>query len=337
MVFGYHAPLGVSIRMIASRPDYAAVAVRYSCPVLETTLVGYGGEGSLIWADERDEIFEERFREIVGLGWISEIVVGPEAPSDLVQRLIFLAYEIGRPVRLVGIGSVRDLAVPDPNLHWVGEQVDGQATWLLRRSIWPLWQVALKRALDLWLSFLLTVALIPLLLLLALAVRLSSPGPILYRWNVLGRYGRPFTGYKFRTMVQNADALKAQLLADNHMSGPVFKMKRDPRVTPIGYWLRKYSLDELPQLWSVIKGDMSLVGPRPSFRSEYERFELWQMRKLSVVPGITCIWQASGRNAIRDFSQWARLDLEYIDTWSLWLDVKILARTARAVVGGTGH
>jgi lipopolysaccharide/colanic/teichoic acid biosynthesis glycosyltransferase len=180
------------------------------------------------------------------------------------------------------------------------------------------------------------VALIPLLLLLAVAVRMSSPGPILYHWRVRGRHGRPFTGYKFRTMVQDADKLKADLMAWNDMSGPVFKMVMDPRVTSAGRWLRKYSLDELPQLWSVIKGDMSLVGPRPSFPSEYEKFELWQMRKLTVVPGMTCLWQSGGRNAISDFDEWVRLDLEYIDNWSLLLDFRILARTLPAVVRGTG-
>jgi lipopolysaccharide/colanic/teichoic acid biosynthesis glycosyltransferase len=337
-VFDHQAPFGVNACMIASRPDYAAVSLRYSCPVLETTLTGYAGEGVTVWADdEGDELLDERFREIVGLGWVSEVVVGPEAPLPLTQRLVALASEIGRPIRLVGIGSVGDISTPSPEQRWIREAIDGQTTWVLTRSAWPIWQIVLKRTLDLWLGMLLTVALLPLLIMLTLAVRLSSPGPILYRWNVLGRYGRPFTGYKFRTMVENADTLKAQLMASNDMSGPVFKMTRDPRVTSIGRWLRKYSLDELPQLWSVIKGDMSLVGPRPTFRSEYERFELWQMRKLSVVPGITCLWQSSGRNAIRDFSEWARLDLEYIDHWSLWLDVKILVWTVRAVLGGTGH
>jgi lipopolysaccharide/colanic/teichoic acid biosynthesis glycosyltransferase len=114
-------------------------------------------------------------------------------------------------------------------------------------------------------------------------------------------------------------------------------MTNDPRVTPIGRWLRRYSIDELPQLWSVITGDMSLVGPRPSYPNEYERFELWQMRKLSVTPGITCLWQVAGRNTITDFTRWILLDLEYIDRWSLRLDLKILARTLRAVTGGTGR
>jgi lipopolysaccharide/colanic/teichoic acid biosynthesis glycosyltransferase len=181
------------------------------------------------------------------------------------------------------------------------------------------------------------VLLSPVLLAIAIAIKLSSTGPVLYRWRVLGKDGRPFVGYKFRTMVEGADELKATLLADNWMIGPVFKMRKDPRITPLGRWLRRYSLDELPQLWSVLRGDMSLVGPRPVFPTEYRQFELWQMRKLSVVPGITCLWQVNGRNAIADFDDWVRLDLEYIDRWSIGLDLRILLRTVSAVVRGTGQ
>jgi lipopolysaccharide/colanic/teichoic acid biosynthesis glycosyltransferase len=153
---------------------------------------------------------------------------------------------------------------------------------------------------------------------------------------VIGLKGRPFTGYKFTTMVADADERKRELMGRNEMSGPVFKIKDDPRVTPLGRILRRYSLNELPQLWSVLKGDMSLVGPRPAFRHELERYELWHKRKLCVKPGITCLWQVNGRNHISDFDDWVRLDLEYIDKWSLWLDARILARTVRTVVMGTG-
>jgi lipopolysaccharide/colanic/teichoic acid biosynthesis glycosyltransferase len=137
-------------------------------------------------------------------------------------------------------------------------------------------------------------------------------------------------------MVADADGKRDELLARNEMRGPVFKVKDDPRVTRLGRILRKYSLNELPQLWSVLKGDMSLVGPRPAFRHELERYELWQKRKLCVKPGITCLWQIGGRNKINDFDEWVRLDLQYIDQWSLWLDIRILARTAWTVLAGTG-
>jgi lipopolysaccharide/colanic/teichoic acid biosynthesis glycosyltransferase len=137
-------------------------------------------------------------------------------------------------------------------------------------------------------------------------------------------------------MVADADEQKQRLLALNEMNGPVFKLKLDPRITPLGRILRKFSLNELPQLWSVVKGDMSLVGPRPAFRDELERYELWHKRKLCVKPGLTCLWQVSGRNQIANFDDWVRLDLEYIDRWSLGLDMRILARTVWTVVSGSG-
>ena len=137
-------------------------------------------------------------------------------------------------------------------------------------------------------------------------------------------------------MFADADERKADLMAQNIMDGPVFKMDHDPRVTPLGRFLRKFSLNELPQLWSVLKGDMSLVGPRPAFKHELDRYEFWQKRKLSIRPGITCLWQVRGRNKIRKFDDWVRMDLEYIDNWSLWLDFKILFRTIWVVLSGTG-
>ncbi|MDX2194684.1 MAG: sugar transferase [Gemmatimonadales bacterium] len=197
-------------------------------------------------------------------------------------------------------------------------------------------QRGMKRALDVVLVLAGGALLSPLLLVLALVVRASSPGPILYRWRVMGERGRPFTGYKFRTMVANADALRAALADRNEMSGAVFKMRDDPRVTPIGRWLRRLSLDELPQLWNVLVGDMSLVGPRPPSAGEFVQFTPSQRRKLAVRPGITCLWQVSGRSGIRDLDEWIRLDLAYIRDWSLWLDVVILCRTVPAVLLARG-
>jgi lipopolysaccharide/colanic/teichoic acid biosynthesis glycosyltransferase len=195
---------------------------------------------------------------------------------------------------------------------------------------------AVKRGLDVVLSLSGLVVLSPLLLLLAGLVAATSKGPILYEWRVLGRHARPFRGYKFRTMVENADELKQQFAGHNEMTGPVFKMRNDPRVTPVGRWMRKFSLDELPQLWSVLRGDMSLVGPRPPGPHEFEGYAPWQRGKLAVTPGITCLWQVSGRSEITDFDEWMRLDLQYIREWSLWLDAKILLRTLPAVLRGHG-
>lgn len=193
-----------------------------------------------------------------------------------------------------------------------------------------------KRLLDVVLSALGLIILSPLLLATALIVKATSRGPILYAFHVVGRRARPFVTYKFRTMVVNADELKALYLAQNEMTGPVFKMRNDPRVTRPGRFLRKYSIDELPQLWSVLKGDMSLVGPRAPGLHEFEHFEPWQRSKLSVTPGITCLWQCSGRSNISSFDEWVRLDLQYIREWSLLLDLKILLRTIPVVLRGHG-
>jgi lipopolysaccharide/colanic/teichoic acid biosynthesis glycosyltransferase len=197
-------------------------------------------------------------------------------------------------------------------------------------------QLAAKRVLDVVFSALLLVLITPLLVVLALLVKWTSPGPVLYHWKVVGKNGRRFTGYKIRSMIANADELKRQLEHRNEMTGPVFKIEGDPRITAVGRWMRRYSLDELPQLYSVLKGDMSLVGPRPPLFTEYERFTEYQKLKLAVKPGITCLWQISGRNQVSDFDEWVRLDLEYIRRWSIWLDLRILLGTCGAVLSGSG-
>jgi lipopolysaccharide/colanic/teichoic acid biosynthesis glycosyltransferase len=280
--------------------------------------------------------FLERLRRQMASGWVEELVVEGGLPAGAVARAVQAGRETGRTVRVVG--AQRAMLQPArAGERWVPVPPGNATEWRLTAlapSPWTRWA---KRAIDVVGASLLLLVLSPLLLILALAVRLSSPGPVLYTWRVRGRHGRPITGYKFRTMVPDADRRKPHLLQRNEMVGPVFKLSRDPRITPLGRWLRRYSLDELPQLISVIKGDMSLVGPRPVLRDEYQAFELWQMRKLSVTPGMTCLWQSGGRNTITDFDEWARLDLDYIDHWSLGLDLRILLRTATAVVRGTGR
>jgi lipopolysaccharide/colanic/teichoic acid biosynthesis glycosyltransferase len=197
-------------------------------------------------------------------------------------------------------------------------------------------QLIIKRMFDTVVALVLLIVLSPVILAIALAIRFTSGSPVFFRWQVVGKHGQPFTGYKFRTMVVGADRIKEELLHLNEMNGgPVFKMKDDPRITPIGRLLRKYSLDELPQLWSVLKGDMSLVGPRPPLQSEFARFTEAQKQKLSVQPGMTSLWQVRGKP--QDFNAWVRLDLEYIDQWSLWLDFKILVQTALVVLTGKNY
>ncbi|MFM1852439.1 MAG: hypothetical protein RIS54_2123 [Verrucomicrobiota bacterium] len=197
--------------------------------------------------------------------------------------------------------------------------------------------LALKQGLDYLGAALLLVLLSPLFLLCALLVRLSSRGPILFRHPRPGLNGRPFIMHKFRTMHVGAEERRRELQENNEMSGPVFKMRRDPRGTPIGRFLRRHSLDELPQLWNVLRGEMSLVGPRPQPVFEIEGIaENTQRRRLSVKPGLTCLWQIRGRNEITSFDDWVQLDLQYIDEWSLWLDLKILVATLPVAIFGRG-
>jgi exopolysaccharide biosynthesis polyprenyl glycosylphosphotransferase len=196
-------------------------------------------------------------------------------------------------------------------------------------------QMALKRGFDILSSAFALWLLIPLLLVVTLLVKLTSRGPLLFRQVRVGLHGRPFRMLKFRTMVENAEALKAELAAHNEMDGPVFKMKRDPRITPVGRFLRKFSIDELPQLLNVLRGDMSIVGPRPPVPNEVAKYEPWQRRRLSVRPGLTCIWQVSGRNEI-SFEQWMYMDLQYIDNWSFLKDVSLILKTFPVVLTGRG-
>ncbi len=195
---------------------------------------------------------------------------------------------------------------------------------------------AAKRALDVCGSAVGLVLLSPLFILLVLAVRLSSRGPAFFVQERCGLGGQSFRFCKFRTMVVDAEARKAELAHLNEVSGPAFKVSRDPRITRLGAVLRKLSLDELPQLWNVLKGDMSLVGPRPPTPDEVERYTPRQAQRLSVLPGITGLWQVSGRSQIADFDRWIDLDLDYARRWSLWLDLRILCKTVIVVILARG-
>ena len=198
----------------------------------------------------------------------------------------------------------------------------------------PLGQ-AMKRLFDITTSATALLLLSPLLVVVAILVKLTSRGPVLFRQERVGLLGRRFHMLKFRSMVENAEALKAALLARNEQSGPVFKMRHDPRVTRVGRFIRRYSIDELPQLLNVLRGDMSMVGPRPPLPGEVARYEGWQRRRLSVRPGITCVWQVSGRSEI-SFQDWMLLDMRYIDHWSFLRDLELLLRTVPVVLTGKG-
>jgi lipopolysaccharide/colanic/teichoic acid biosynthesis glycosyltransferase len=196
-------------------------------------------------------------------------------------------------------------------------------------------QLAVKRMVDVVGSGALLLVLSPVLAVIALSVKVSSSGPVLYRWPVVGEGGRPLRAFKFRSMIVGADDMKQELVASNEATGPVFKMRMDPRVTPVGRFLRKYGLEELPQLWTVLLGGMSLVGPRPVLSSEWEHFEDWQRRKLSVKPGIICLWHIRGQP--REFDKWVKLDLEYIDHWSVWLDFALLLQAPSYILSARNY
>lgn len=195
--------------------------------------------------------------------------------------------------------------------------------------------LVVKRVFDLVLAGLGLLVLSPLLAVVSILVRLESRGPILFRQVRVGLNGRPFTLYKFRSMVADAESRRDELEHLNEMDGPVFKVSNDPRVTRVGRFIRKTSIDELPQLFNVLRGEMSVVGPRPPLPAEVSKYQRWQRRRLSVKPGITCLWQVNGRNHI-DFEQWIALDLDYIDNWSLWGDLKIVLKTIPVVLLGRG-
>lgn len=288
--------------------------------------------------DQTPATFTLELRRHLAKEPIDEIVLVSGSDTQLyIDPVLSASAEQGQPVRLVSESILRFWSAPSLSLKPYADLFLGFPSLSITRIERKPAYEFFKRLGDILVSAVLLILLSPVLAVIALAVKLSSPGPAFYRWCVLGQNNREFTGYKFRTMVPNADQLKVDLLKYNEMSGPAFKMKNDPRITPIGRFLRRYSLDELPQLYNVLKGDMSLVGPRPPLRNEFERFEFWQARKLNVKPGITCLWQIGGRNEIADFDQWVRMDLEYIDRRSIAFDLGILARTALSIIKGTGR
>ncbi len=249
--------------------------------------------------------------------------------ADEMQTAIKLCEKFGVPFampayqyRLERARPLENHAVSDGYLHF--QSVTSKPT-----------QMALKRAFDIFSTGLALWFLAPFLLGVATLIKLTSRGPVFFRQVRVGLHGRPFRMLKFRTMVENAEALKASLTQQNEMDGPVFKMKKDPRITPIGKFLRKFSIDELPQLVNVLRGDMSVVGPRPPVPSEVAKYQVWQRRRLSVRPGLTCIWQVSGRNEI-SFEQWMYMDLEYIDNWSFGKDLGLVLKTFPVVLTGRG-
>ncbi len=306
-------------------------AVRRSSPSRRVT-------AQLRWTDEKDEPADapilgtiENFEAVLRERVVDEVYFawGSGQPRALVQDAIHTCERLGVPFalplcgfRLTQATAVHEKAFGDGYMHYACVRVK------------PV-QLALKRTVDIAAAGCALLVLSPFLALAAASVKLTSRGPVLFRQERVGLHGRHFHMLKFRSMVANAEALKATVAAQNEQAGPVFKMARDPRVTALGRFLRKYSIDELPQLVNVLRGDMSIVGPRPPLPSEVARYEGWQHRRLSVRPGLTCVWQVSGRNAI-SFEQWMLLDLGYIDHWNLVGDLSLILKTVPVVLSGRG-
>lgn len=190
----------------------------------------------------------------------------------------------------------------------------------------------IKRFMDIIISGLALILLIPLFIIVAIAIKVESLGPVFFSQTRVGKDGELFRLYKFRSMVVNAEEVKRKLMKENEASGPMFKIKNDPRITRVGRFIRKTSIDELPQLFNVLKGEMSLVGPRPSLPEEVEEFELWMLRRLDVKPGLTCYWQVMGRSNI-GFEEWMKLDVKYVNERTLWIDIKLIFKTLFVLFG----
>jgi exopolysaccharide biosynthesis polyprenyl glycosylphosphotransferase len=261
--------------------------------------------------------------------FVDEIFLSVPADKKLVISLVEGARAAGIDVRVVP--DLYDGLAWNAPVEYIGQF----PTIPLHRRDFPLGAFVFKRILDIGLSTFALLAVSPLMLGIAVAIRMDGPGPVFYRANRIGRKGRKFTCFKFRTMVTDADKLKADLEHMNEREGVLFKIVNDPRVTKIGKVLRKYSLDELPQFYNVLRGDMSMVGPRPPIASEVEQYDLAHLRRLDVLPGITGLWQVEARQD-PSFDSYISLDSAYVDNWTVWLDLKILARTVGVVFSGTG-
>jgi exopolysaccharide biosynthesis polyprenyl glycosylphosphotransferase len=288
---------------------------------------GYDSDGMGDSADVLGSIDE--VLELARKHFVDEIFLAAPCERVLVKQLVHQAREASVDIRVVP--DLYDGLAWNSPIEYIGQF----PTIPLHRGQVPVLGMVLKRMLDIAVSSVALVMLSPVLLAIAIAVRGDSSGPIFYLSERIGKKGRVFPCIKFRTMVSDAERRRAEILHMNERDSVLFKITNDPRITRTGRILRKYSLDELPQLVNVLRGDMSLVGPRPPIASEVKRYELNHLRRLDVVPGITGLWQVQARQD-PSFDSYISLDTAYIENWSLWLDIKILVRTVGVVVTGTG-
>jgi len=271
----------------------------------------------------------DKFEEVVRKKFIDDVLVSIPSERRLVARLIMESRKLGKSIRVVpdllslGMEGVRSGYLGMiPLLEYYNRGLHGA-------------DLILKRTFDIASSVLALIVLSLVMLGIGLAIKIDSPGPVIYTSKRNGKKGKLFNFYKFRTMHENADKMLEELRHMDETDGPIFKIKNDPRVSRVGRFLRRYSLDELPQLWNVLIGDMSLVGPRPPTPNEVVKYEDWQLKRLEIRPGLTCLWQVSGRSNLT-FREWMKLDLFYIENWSFWLDIKIILRTIVVVFKGEG-
>jgi exopolysaccharide biosynthesis polyprenyl glycosylphosphotransferase len=326
LIVGTARRAGRLVQILEGHPDWGMqVAALVAKDAADTDLVGAVVHGHRVLGTPDDLL------TILRCEVVDEVIFAvPEIEMDTVEASLKVCRMMGVQARLM-----LDFFVPDETRMTV-EHLDSIPLLTFSSAPENTVSLAVKGLFDFVLAAVLAVVLSPLLVVIAVAVRLSSPGPILFRQKRCGLNGREFTIYKFRTMVDGADAARESLARQrNDQDGPVFKLTNDPRVTRVGAFLRKTSLDELPQLVNILRGEMSIVGPRPELKCVLEEFEDWQLRRLSVKPGVTGLWQVSGR-CETSFLERIRLDLEYIDRWSLALDLKILAMTIPAVLVGRG-
>jgi exopolysaccharide biosynthesis polyprenyl glycosylphosphotransferase len=308
-----------------------------SRPELGCIIVGFVENG---WSDNRAFRLSgysivtdfEKFPEFIRTQVVDEVMVCLPMKSHYKKssEIVKICAEQGVLVRFLSDFFNLDVATSR------AETLDDDSVITICAGAMRGWPLLAKRGIDVLLSLIILLLAAPCLIPIALVIKLTSPGPVLFIQERVGLNKRKFRLYKFRTMVPDAEKMQKDFEQLNQVSGPVFKIKNDPRITRTGKYLRNASIDELPQLFNVLKGDMSLVGPRPLPVRDYDGFdEDWQRRRFSVRPGITCLWQINGRNSI-PFEKWMELDMEYIDRWSLWLDLLILLKTVPAVVRGSG-
>jgi exopolysaccharide biosynthesis polyprenyl glycosylphosphotransferase len=267
--------------------------------------------------------------ELARTAFVDEVILAAPHDRELTLRVLRAAQRLRLDVKMA------------PDLFgceamWETERIGDMPLISLHEERLPVAGLRLKRVLDVMGAALMLMLLAPALAVIAILVRLDSSGPVFYAALRAGRKGRPFCCYKFRTMVSNADDLKAKLREQNHRQGPFFKITGDPRITRVGRWLRRYSLDELPQLWNVLKGEMSLVGPRPHPLDDFSGYAIEHLSRLDVIPGMTGLWQVTARRN-PSFQAGMKLDIEYIQSWSLGMDLRILLKTAAVVLRGSGE